>query len=290
MSDIQFCHIAPIALLSDIAKHNKSHLMLAHLVEESDEYADFYKNLNIDDGSEKILDNSAFEKFKRGEPMYEPSKLVDMGKSCNATVIVMSDYPKEHWTKTRDAAIELAPVFKQHGFKTFYVPQSELGDLEGYLQSVFWAIENPDIDLIGLSILGCPIALGINESKHGEEGTRNDAYKLQRYLSRYTIFKHIVSRATETQLELLKKSVHCLGLVDGPNEIELLKEFHEYIYSWDSSSAVWAGIQGKRYDQSPTGLINGKIESEVDFFINGEYNTDIEYNIELINNLCKGVK
>lgn len=290
MSDIQFCHIAPINLLEKVSKYNKSHLMLAHLVEESDEYADFYKNLNIGDGSEKILDNSAFEKFKRGEPMYDSSKLIDMGKSCNATVIVMSDYPKEHWTKTRDAAIELAPVFKQHGFKTFYVPQSELGDLEGYLQSVFWAIENPDIDLIGLSILGCPIALGINESKHGEEGTRNDAYKLQRYLSRYTIFKHIVSRATETQLELLKKSIHCLGLVDGPEEIELLKEFHEYIYSWDSSSAVWAGIQGKRYDQSPTGLINGKIESEVDFHINDEYNADIEYNIELINNLCKGVK
>lgn len=285
---IQFCHIAPTSILSDVTKRNKSHLLLAHLVEADLEYREFYKNLNVDDGSAKILDNSIFELFKAGLPAYDPSKLIEMGRECKADIIVMSDYPKEHWTKTRDAAIKLIPEFKQAGFGTFYVPQSELGDLEGYLQGVFWAIENPEIDLIGLSILGCPIALGINESKHGEEGTRNDAYKLQRYLSRYTIFKHIVSRATETQLELLKKKVHCLGLVDGPREVELLKEFHEYIYSWDSSSAVWAGIQGKRYDQSPTGLINGKIESEVDFSLTGithDQLESIQYNIDVIDSM-----
>ena len=230
-----------------------------------------------------------FELFKAGLPPFDPMKLIDMGKSCNATVIVMSDYPKEHWTKTRDAAIELAPVFKQHGFKTFYVPQSELGDLEGYLQSVFWAIENPDIDLIGISILGCPIALGINEAKHGEENKRNDAYKLQRYLSRYTIFKHIVERATVDQLRKMRKKFHCLGLVDGPNEISLVGDrFFEYIYSWDSSSAVWAGINDVVYDNSPTGLINGKIESEVDFSYNlttPEQYEKIVKNINYINKL-----
>lgn len=285
---IQFCHIAPTSLLGEVTKRNKSHLLLAHLVERDEKYATFYKNLEVQDGSEKILDNSMFEMFKAGLPAFDPNKLIEMGKRCKATTIVMSDYPKEHWTKTRDAAIELAPLFKSHGFKTFYVPQSELDDLDGYLDSVFWAIDNPEIDLIGISILGCPIALGINETKHGEENQRNDAYKLQRYLSRYTIFKHIVERATDEQLERMVNRFHCLGLVDGPNEIDLVRQFHPFIYSWDSSSAVWAGIQNKEYDYSPTGLINGKIESEVDFDYDG-YSLDqlrrIDNNITYIDDL-----
>ena len=287
MSDIQFCHIAPIALLSDVAKHNKSHLMLAHLVEESAEYANFFKGIVVDDGSEKILDNSGFEKFKRGEPMYESSKLVDMGRRCGATVIVLSDYPGEHWTKTRDAAIELAPVFKQHGFKTFYVPQSELGDIDGYLKSLLWAVDNDNIDYIGLSILGCPIALGIKEETFNH-GDRDQAFLMQRFLSRWKML-NLVDSMVEDKSKLYKK-FHNLGCSDGLNEILLLEKYKDYIKSWDSSSAVWAGINGVRYDGSPTGLRYGKIESEVDFFINEEYNADIEYNIELINNLCKGVK
>ena len=287
MSDIQFCHIAPIALLSDVAKHNKSHLMLAHLVESNAEYREFYKNLEVDDGSEKILDNSGFEMFKRGEPMYESSKLVDMGRRCGATVIVLSDYPGEHWTKTRDAAIELAPVFKQHGFKTFYVPQSELGDVDGYLKSLLWAIENPDIDLIGLSILGCPIALGIKEETFNH-GDRDQAFLMQRFLSRWKML-NLVDSMVEDKSKLYKK-FHNLGILDGPMEILLLEKYKDYIYSWDSSSAVWAGINGVRYDGSPTGLRYGKIESEVDFSINEEYNDHIEHNIEIINNLCKGAK
>lgn len=285
---IQFCHIAPTSILDVVTPFNTSHLILAHLVELDQNYREFYENLEVAPNSLKIMDNSAFEMYKRGLPMYDSSKLVDMATRCKATTIVMSDYPMEHWTKTRDAAIELIPVFKEKGFDTFYVPQSTLGDLEGYLESVFWAIDNPGIGLIGISILGCPIALGIAEAKHGTESDRNDAFKLQRYLSRYTIFKHIIARATPEQLAKLSKRIHVLGLTDGPAEIELLKDFHQYIYSWDSSSAVWAGICGKQYDNSPTGLMNGKIESEVDFDIDNiskhQLNL-VELNINYINNL-----
>ena len=35
--------------------------------------------------------------------------------------------------------------------------------------------------------------------------------------------------------------------------------------SWDSSAAVWAGINGFVFDQSPTGMITGKYENEVYF-------------------------
>jgi hypothetical protein len=61
------------------------------------------------------------------------------------------------------------------------------------------------------------------------------------------------------------KKLHFLGMVDGPNEIELVKRYHDHITSWDSSAAVWAGVCDIEFDNSPTGLINGKNEIEVDF-------------------------
>lgn len=60
---IHFAHICPTAYLSTYAKYNTAHLILAHLVEEDEQYRDFYKNLN--DGNPKIMDNSAFEMWKR---------------------------------------------------------------------------------------------------------------------------------------------------------------------------------------------------------------------------------
>ena len=45
----------------------------------------------------------------------------------------------------------------------------------------------------------------------------------------------------------------------------MLREYHKYIFSWDSSAAIWAGINDVLFDDSPTGLMNGKFEKEVDF-------------------------
>lgn len=259
---INFCHIAPTPLLHELTKTNGTHLLLAHLVEEDSVYTEYYANL--DDSKVKIMDNSAFEMFKQGRPMYEASKLITMAEKCKADIIVMSDYPKEPWTKTRDMAIEQIREIKDAGYGTFYVPQSELGDIVGLIRSFAWALEQPEIDLIGVSILACPIAMNVNESKHGD-GERNDAYKLQRFLSRWKLFRLL----RENGLLGLnaEKRFHCLGMTDGPNEITLLQDagYAPYIYSWDSSAAPWAGLNGKVFDFSPTGLMNGKIEAEVDF-------------------------
>ena len=273
---IHFAHICPTAYLSTYAKHNTAHLILAHLVEEDEQYRDFYKNLN--DGNPKIMDNSAFEMYKQGKPMYESSKLIEMARECNANYIVLSDYPAEHWTKTKDAAIELIPEIKEAGFLTFYVPQSEIGMVDDLLESIQWALDNKDVDLIGMSILSTPNAFGVE---------RNN--KLQRYLSRYEVFRRltdIVPMGDKTY-----KRFHCLGMVDGPNEISLLKKFHQMIFSWDSSAAIWAGIHEISFDESPTGLVDGKFEKEVDFGFNRKltYNqeSDIIHNIDYINKLVK---
>ena len=278
---INFCHISPTHYLKEYTSRNGAHLLLAHLVEEDPNYRDYYANLN--DGKYKIMDNSAFEMFKLGKPMYESSKLIEMGKACNANCIVMSDYPKEHSMRTVNAARELMPRFKDAGFDTFFVPQSQLGDMSDLVNAIEWALYQEDIDLIGMSILAAPIACGVNETVF-EDGSRDDAYKMQRYLSRLEVFRQLEKRNLLSSKALNR--FHCLGMVDGPREIDLLRDYHQFIFSWDSSAAVWAGINGIRFDSSPTGLRQGKFEKEVDFEYNGSHSSlDVYYNIDFINKL-----
>ena len=283
---IKFCHISPTKYLERFTNTNGAHLLLAHLIEEDESYANYYANLN--DGKVKIMDNSAFEMFKQGRPMYDSDKLIEMGNKCKADVIVMSDYPKEPWQKTMEAAQKMIPELKAAGFGTFYVPQSEFGDMEGVLQSFKWAIENKDIDLVGISILTCPIAFEVDESKHGD-GERHKGYCLQRFLSRWKMFKALEAAGHLNSVGAIKK-FHCLGMTDGPNEIELLEEFKPYIYSWDSSAAVWAGLNGRPFDRSPSGMQHGKLELEVDFNYQHEVPSMmkiVDFNIGYINSLCQ---
>ncbi len=281
---INFCHISPTAYLNKYTKTNGAHLLLAHLVEEDPEYRDYYANLS--DGKYKIMDNSAFEMFKLGRPMYESSKLIEMGKACGAQCIVLSDYPKEHSSKTVEAAKRLIPEFKAEGFDTFFVPQSELGDMTDLVNAIEWALHNDDIDLIGMSILAAPIACSVDESTF-DGGKRSDAYKMQRYLSRLTVFRELERRKLLN--DRAKKRFHCLGMVDGPKEINLLREYSEFIFSWDSSAAVWAGINGIEFDSSPTGLKNGKFEKEVEFHYHSEHDSKLVYdNIHYIDCMASG--
>jgi hypothetical protein len=269
---INFAHIAPISYLPFVEKY-PVHLLLAHLIEENEEYREFYIKLKQENPSVVYhVDNGGFEMFKRGQPMYDSSKLISMAKLVGGDSIVMSDYPKEHYTKTINAAIKLIPEIKEAGFKTFFCPQSEFGKIEDLLASFEWAIGNKDIDYIGVSILACPIALGLDEQSYGD-GHKDESYRLQRYLARWKVFSLLNKNGL--LLKNASNRFHCLGMTDGPNEIELLSQFHKHIFSWDSSSPIWHGINGIRYDGSPTGLRNGKFEAEVDFSITNEFNVDI---------------
>lgn len=251
---VNFCHIAPTAFLGAFTRTNGAHLILAHLVEQDPVYRDFYANL--DDGKQKIMDNSAFEMYKQGRPMYSTDDLLPMAEACDADMIVMSDYPGEHSSKTIAAAEETGPIYHREGYDTFFVPQSEVGDLEDYLYCMEWALDDGQqyVDRIGLSILGCPNAFGVEKDN-----------KLQRYMSRYRILELLTQRGCFNNHRDVYGIFHCLGMVDGPNEISLLEPFHRYIATWDSSAAVWAGLNNIRFDNSPTGLIDGKFEREVEF-------------------------
>ena len=276
---IDFCHIAPIPHL-DVVRGRKTHLVLAHLVDSSQYYVDFYRNESRH-GATIILDNSAFELFERGQPMYPSEKLIELGKTINADYIVLSDYPGEDSKKTIDAAISLAPQFINAGFKTFFVPQSKCDDFANYVMSLYWAADNSHlIDYIGLSIIGVPHAYGIKHDNRLQRFTSR--LKLFHDLEATSIFKDIVSSQNQ--------KIHMLGLTDGPNEILYLKHFHQYITSWDSSSAVWAGLHNIEYDDSPTGMVNGKVTLPVDFNFETTDKSAVakaQRNIEYIDCLCE---
>lgn len=250
----EFCHIAPTKYLDMFATGRMSHLVLAHLIEEDKEYTKYYKETPRLPGSTLIMDNSAFEMYKQGKEMYPSDKLLEMATAVDADYIVMSDYPGEPVAKTINAAMDLGPVYKNQGFGTFFVPQAEVGDIDGVIESFRWAATAYEVDYIGVSILTAPNMFGVESGNN-----------LQRFLSRWKLMQMLDD---EGILDLAKengKKIHFLGMVDGPNEIELVAQWLPYIDTWDSSAAVWAGLNDIEFDRSPTGLINGKNEIEVDF-------------------------
>lgn len=274
---MQFCHLAPTQFVEPFHLNCRSALTLAHLVESDSKYCELYKNDRI----LNLMDNSAFEMYQRHLPMFPGDKLVELGKQIKANYIVMPDYPGEDGWKTMMAAREYGPKFKEAGFGTFFVPQSAIGDMDGYIEAFAFAATSPLVDYIGVSILGVPNAFGV----YGKP--------LQQYLSRKVMMSELYNRGLLQVARKMGKKIHFLGMLDGPNEIIEVAPYARFIDTWDSSAAVWAGIEGVEFDSSPTGLIGGKIKSHVDF--NLPYSFDpkrdkrIKSNIKYIDDLVDGI-
>ena len=250
---LNFCHIAPTPHLHLTSKRN-NHLVLAHLIEKDRDYVDFYVNEKRNYNPTIIMDNSAFEMYKAGKEMYPAENLIHMARTVKADYIVMPDYPGEDPVKTINGALEYGPKFIKEGFKTFFVPQGRPGDLEDLISSFEFAIHNENVDYIGISILAAPLAFNC------EKGN-----KLQRFLSRLRLMYILKEREILQKGRYMNKKFHFLGMVDGPNELIYLSPFKEYIDTWDSSAAVWLGLNNQNFDGSPSGRMDGKFEKEVDF-------------------------
>jgi len=275
---MDFCHISPTAYLNTFCSNQRSHLLLAHLVEGDPSYRQWYiDHKQHHPEAVYILDNSCFELFKQGKPMYPSSSLIEMGRVVGANYIVMSDYPDQPWEITRKAAEQLAPTFKENGFGTFYCPQAEIGNMEGLISSYWWAAKSSLIYYIGFSILAIPNAYAVEKDN-----------KLNRFCARWKFLSLLSDIGVMQQIYTSNKKVHMLGMTDGPNEILLLNRWISMIDTWDSSAAIWAGLNGIGFDRSPTGLINGKFERHVDFSFSSATEDQIDLvhsNIRYLNSL-----
>lgn len=236
-----FCFITPISYLDMFAVASDRHLVLAHLVDRDERYANFYKTRS-ELGDYIMMDNSAYELH---EP-YSPDKLISLAKLCGAHAIVLPDYPFQEAEVTIDAAREFAPQFKAAGFHTFFVPQSQKGDLEDWIRAYVWARDNPDIDIIGMSILGIPNALP----------SIDPAYA-----------RVVMTSILQTTGEFAHgKAHHYLGLNAGPGlEIPSLLRMRA-LTSIDSSGPVWSAVLGHSYTKESDSLqMVSKIKLPVDF-------------------------
>lgn len=254
----QFCIIAPTAYLERYAAQSSMHLVLAHLVASDDRYSSFYYYRN----EFKIIDNGAFE---LGEP-YEPSRLIDLAETVRADVIVLPDYPGQPSSKTIRAAEEYIPKFKNAGFKTMFVPQSRVDDLDDWFSAYEWASDNDDVDIIGMSILGIPNAIPYIDRSYARVAMTFN-------LLREGIFND-------------QKYHHYLGLNAGPAlEIPSLIRMGA-LDSIDSSGPVWAGLLGHEYTKCADSYqLTKKISAPVDFDYPYVGNSDthrcIQHNIDM---------
>ena len=249
----QFCAIAPISF-SDLVSDRSSHLVLAHLIDAdhqatqlqkdySDAYTAFIKK-ESDNGAFVMMDNSSYE---LKEP-YAPEKLIELARKCGAHAIVLPDYPFQPAEKTIIAAEEFAPLFKEAGFKTFFVPQSKTGDREDWVDAYLWAANNPLIDIIGISILGVPNAWN----------------NIDPAFARVVAMQHLLDIGEFAE----DKHHHFLGLNAGPAlEIPSLLRMG-VLDTVDSSGPVWSAINSHRYSQECDSYqAVRKLTSPVDFFM-----------------------
>lgn len=234
-----FCIITPTAYLDEYASQSNMHLVLAHLVDTDEQYAKFYHSRN----EFKIMDNGAFE---LGES-YAPEKLITLATKCKADVIVLPDYPNQSADVTIEAAIKYAPMFHEAGFKTMFVPQSQIGDASGWQEAYEWAtIDNDLVDVIGMSILGIPNALP----------------RVHKAYARVVMTERLITE----RVFAFNKPHHYLGLNSGPKlEIPTLIKMGA-LTSCDSSGPAWAGICGHEYSENTDSFMStSKIKKHVDF-------------------------
>jgi hypothetical protein len=273
-----FCTITPTSYLPEYARYtgSKFHLLLAHLLHRESKYfdqgyLDFYKTTK-QAGETYIMDNGAFELGQS----YDPSHLINVGQDVGADVLVLPDYPGLNHRITMDAAENFIPAFKSAGFKTFFVPQSLPGDWKGWMTAFEWALFNPQIDVIGMSILAHPIALP-NYPKGYARVVAAD--RIRQWLDADT------SRAAAYDA----KHIHWLGLLSPGLELDPLLKMG-MVDTLDSSGPTWFGHCGIAYDQfGESWAIDKQYVPEVDFgaHINKRGKPIVEHNLTLLNNKFK---
>lgn len=261
----QFCIITPTAYCERYASQSTMHLVLAHLVDTDNEYAKFYFGRN----EFKIMDNGAFELGQS----YAPDKLLELSKKCAADAVVLPDYPFCHSSRTILESTKLIPAVKGAFLKTMFVPQSQVGDLEDWIDAYKWASENDNIDIIGMSILGIPNALPHIPAAY----------------ARVVMTQILIDRGIFN----FNKYHHYLGLNSGPAlEIPPLIKMNA-MDSMDSSGPVWAGICGTMYTEMADSYQPvRKISKHVDFaypLVKDEWvHKAIQHNIDLTQDLLRG--
>lgn len=243
--------ISPINYLHLIPQSSDYHLILAHLIDNTvlgKKYIEFYKKRK-ERGDFIILDNSAFE-FKKPMDPEEYKRRIDL-LGFLPDVIVAPDYPFEEWDKTVTSTEKFSKEYIETlgaEVKLMAVPQSVKGNAAGWIRGYVAMCGIPNVEFIGMSILGIPNAFCL------ETGTEDISFN-RTYASIQMVENKIADRS---------KKHHFLGC-GSPRELLMMKAVG-LAYGNDSSTAFWHGCQLIEFDDTVSGLKAGKSPIEVDFY------------------------
>ena len=147
-----------------------------------------------------------------------------------------------------DGTLEGLELFKKNGYKVMAIPKSP----EQFVEFMF----AEEIDLVGVS------------EEHLNYRHAPGA--------RYELFRDFITE------DMPKKKIHLLGATDSCWELGMLSPFSDYVYSWDSSAAIWQGHLGNVLRQQTR-----KDCTAVDFSVEVNWNLFIKENINFLEEITK---
>lgn len=273
---MKLAFITPLNWIEQFGNQGDFHLVLSHLLNRDIENE--YEKKMKESGKNLVLDNGTFE---NGKPEGIDS-LLNKALRIKAKVFFAPDY-LYNAKLTREAFENTKYIMKKQKaldkIKIGVVIQASTQ--EEWLEEYKYFCDQPEVGLIGLSILAIPRCFGSwNTKKHA----KNEEYSLK------------IEEITPSRLKCLEslknmqikhKFCHLLGQGSNQSDLIYAKENCPWIISNDSSCCFQSGLFGKRLTKNLE-VPEGKIKEKVDFNLKEltkQQQKDIQYNIDI----CKRI-
>lgn len=248
MKDFKVAQIVPVSCLHEIAD-NHYHMCLAHLVAESDEYANFYKMMS-ERGKFVLMDNGAAEGSQLAVP-----ELLKMYERINPTEIVIPDTLCDK-DSTLAKAEEFIAAYSDLPYRFMAVPQGQT--IEEWCKCASELLHRyPRINSIGIS----------------------------KFLNIATKDPYIRFTAANYVLEVAERighpvEVHLLGCDEGPGIVREIQTEVPIVRGCDSAFAYIATQANVDIEYLTT-----RPEGEIDF-LNGAHLSGLHDNLVRFENVA----
>lgn len=227
----------PVAYLDTYATQSTMHVISSRVAKESDKYATFFNGRT----EYKILDCSLFDSMEN----LDCELLILLAERCQVNAIVILPFPFKDYTQTLDSTIEIATKIKEAGFSTVYVPHSEVGDVENWVEAYEWAANCDKVDVIGMSSTAIPSTMPY----------------LPRSYARVVLAHLLIDRG----IFATDKHHHYFEINAGPNlEIPPLINMNA-IDSFDTAMPIWSAICGNMFSEMFESYAIRKVDKTFDF-------------------------
>ena len=266
MMKLLVSHESPLQLLEESLNYNDYQYCLVHLMEENDEYKNWFLTVNKRFGADVLLDNSIFE---LGES-FDPEKYAYWLREINPNYYIVPDV-LEDATGTRDQWVD---------WEMNYQPKENKSLRIGVVQGRTWTELTQCYQFMSQS--ADYIAISFDYSYYTYTGT--GANKLDLWCSgRQRFIQDLINKGYWNW----SKPHHLLGC-------SLAKEFKYYvdkdiynIRSCDTSNPIVAALHGLRYNgdlglqEKPSTMLCNLIEADVD----PDTLEDVRYNTKMFKHI-----